>query len=135
MREKAAVDALIGATIKTVEEIEALVSMLGAFGDGKDEGPRRTSLASDLREIASLLDRLPLLANDLITIKRRLRTSLSTDPDKTPRAVSVRDFVAVTPETETKFEPVEEQERRVHTRPGIGTIKPPLPLPKKTPPA
>jgi transposase InsO family protein len=129
MREKS-IDALIGATIKTVEELEALVSMLGAFGDGKEE-PRRTSLASDLREIASLLDRLPLLANDLITIKRRLRSSLATDPDKTPRAVSLRDFAAVTPETETRLEPVEDQERRIHTRPGIG--KPPLPKRRDTP--
>jgi hypothetical protein len=131
MREKVT-DALLGAIIKTIEELEALVSMLGAFGDDKGDAPRRLSLASELREISNLLDRLPLLANDLVVIKRRMRGLLSTDPDKTPRAVSVRDFVAVEPREETKFAPVEEQERRIHTRPGIGTSKPPLP--KKTPP-
>ena len=125
MREKRA-DALIGAAIKNVEELEALVAMLQNVNSA--EGPR---LSSKVREIADLLDKLPLAANDLSVIKRELRKLLSTDPDKTPRGVSVRDFVAVTPETETKFEPVEERERRIssrtQTRPGMG-----IPLPKKS---
>jgi hypothetical protein len=123
MRDKAA-DALLGAAIKTVEELEGLVAMLENVNT--DEGPK---LTSKIREIADLLDRLPLLANDLMTIKRRLRGMLSSDPEKTPRAVSVRDFVAVNPEEETRLEPVEDRERRIQTRPGLG-----IPLPKKTPP-
>jgi len=51
---------------------------------------------------------------------------LSSDPDKTPRAVSIRELQAVTPESEKRFEPVEEDYRK-QTRPGIG-----VPLPKKT---
>lgn len=126
MRDKSA-DALLGAAIKSIEELEALVVMLENVNS--DDGPGK--LVSKLREIANLFDKLPLLANDLSVIKRRLRGMLSSDPEKTPKAVSIRDFVAVTPETETKYEPVEERERRIHTRPGIGTSKPPLP--KKTP--
>lgn len=128
MREKM-VDALIGATIKTVEELEALVSMVKHYTS--DDNSSRGAVVSSLRRIADLFDRLTLLENDLVVIKRRLRGSLSTDPDKTPRAASVRDFVAVEPKDETRLEPVEDQERRIHTRPGIGVSKPPLP--KKTP--
>lgn len=123
MREKAT-DALLGAAIKSIEELEALVSMLGSFE--REEGSNRVLVSSKLREIADLLDRLPLMANDLSVIKRRLRGMLSTDPDMTPRAISVKDLAAVTPETETRFVPIEERERRIHTRPGIG-----IPLPKK----
>jgi len=134
MREKVT-DALLGAIIKNIEELEALVSMLGAFGDDKGDTPRRLSLASELREISNLLDKLPLLANDLVVIKRRVRAQLSTDPDKTPRAVSVRDFVAVEPHADAKYEAVEDRERRLEPRSqthrGMGAQKPPLP--KKTP--
>jgi len=119
------VDALIGATIKTVEELEGLVSMLGAFGADEDDKPRRISLAAELREIAALFDKLPMLENDLRVIKRRLRASLSTDPDKTPRAISIKDLQAVTVTEDTRFEPVEEDRRR-QTKPGLG-----IPLPKK----
>lgn len=122
MREKARTDALLGAAIKTVEELEALVSMLGAFG-AEDERPRRVSLSSELREIAGLFDRLPMLQNDLRVIKKSLRGMLSSDPDKTPRAVSIRELQAVT--EDTRFESVEE-ERRKQTTPGLG-----IPLPKK----
>ena len=115
-------DALLGAAIKVVEELEGLVSMLGAFGDEGDK-PRRISLASELREIASLFDKLPLLENDMRVIKKRLRALLSTDPDKTPKAISIKDLQAVT--EETRFEPVDD-ERRTQTRPGLG-----IPLPKK----
>lgn len=118
------VDALIAATIKTVEELEGLVSMLGAFGADEDDKPRRISLATELREIAGLFDKLPMLENDLRVIKRRLRASLSTDPDKTPRAISIKDLQAVAPE-DTRFEPVEEERRR-QTKPGLG-----IPLPKR----
>lgn len=124
MREKAA-DATLGAAIKCIEELEALVVMLENVSN--DEGPR---LVSKIREIADLLDKLPLLANDLMVIKRRLRGMLSSDPEKTPRAVSVRDFVAVQPDpSDTRFEPVEEP-RRTQTRPGLGITKPPLPTRK-----
>ena len=123
MQEKQ-IDALLGAAIKTVEELEAIVSMLGAFGDSA-EGPLRISLAAALREIAGLLDRLPLAANDLVVIKRRLRGMLSIDPEKTPRPVSLRDLEAVRPGDETRYSTVEEERRR-QTRPGIG-----IPLPKK----
>lgn len=117
-------DALIGAAIKTVEELEGLVSMLGAFGSGsEEERPRRASLSAELREAAALFDGLPLLANDLGVIKRRLRALLSTDPDKTPRAISIRELQAVT--EETRFQPVEEDRRR-QTTPGLG-----IPMPKK----
>lgn len=126
MQSKAA-DAFIGAQIKIVEQLEALVVMLENVNT--DDGPAK--LTSKLREIANLLDTLSLLANDLATLKRRLRGMLSSDPEKTPRAVSVRDFVAVAPEIDTRYEAVEDRERRIHTRPGIGTSKPPLP--KKTP--
>ena len=121
MREKAT-DALLASAIQKIEELEALVSMLENINT--DEGP--TKLTSKLREIANLFDKLPLLANDLTSIKRGLRRMLSTDPDKTPRAVSVRDFVAVTPEPETTLAQVENPERRIQTRPGLG-----IPLPKK----
>lgn len=124
-RKAMEVDALIGATIKTVEELEGLVSMLGAFGAEEDDKPRRISLATELREIAALFDKLPMLENDLRVIKRRLRASLSTDPDKTPRAISIKDLRAVTVTEETRFEPVEEP-RRPQTKPGLG-----IPLPKK----
>jgi hypothetical protein len=120
MREKAT-DALLGAMIKSTEELEALVAMLEYLNSS--DGPK---LSSKLRESADLLDRLPLLANDLRTIKRRLRGMLSSDPDKTPRAVSIRELQAVIPEGEKRFEPVEEDYRK-QTRPGIG-----VPLPKKT---
>lgn len=126
MREKAA-DALLASAIKSIEELEALVVMLENVN--VDQGPGK--LTSKLREIADLFDKLPFLANDLNTVKRRLRGMLSTDPEKTPRAVSVRDFVAVTPEPETTLAQVENPERRIHTRPGLGMSKPPLP--KKTP--
>jgi hypothetical protein len=128
MREKM-IDTLIGATIKTVEEIEALLSMVKHY---TSENSSSGAISSSLRRVADLFDRLSLLENDLVVIKRRLRSSLSSDPDKTPRAVSVRDFVAVTPETETRYEAVEDQERRINTRPGIGVVSKP-PLPKKTP--
>lgn len=125
MQREKMTDALLGAAIKSIEEIEALVSMLQNVNN--DEGPR---LSSKIREIADLLDKLPLLANDLNTVKRGLRKLLSSDPDKTPRAISVTDLVAVTPDAETKFEAVEERERRIssrtQTRPGLG-----IPLPKK----
>ena len=128
MRDKAA-DALLGAAIKCIEELEALVVMLENVNT--DDGPGR--LVSKLREIANLFDKLPLLSNDLNVIKRRLRGMLSSDPEKTPKAVSLRDFPAVTPEAETKlYEPVEDRDRRIHTRPGIGVVSKP-PLPKKTP--
>lgn len=119
------VDALIGATIKTVEEIEALLSMVKHYTN--DDNSSRGAVASALRRVADLFDRITLLENDLVVIKRRLRGSLSTDPDKTPRAVSVRDFIAVTPDEDTRLEPVEDMERRIHTRPGLGMSKPPLP--------
>ena len=124
LRQTARTDALLGAAIKAVEELEALVSMLGAFGSDDDK-PRRISLASELREIASLFDRLPMLENDLRVIKKGLRGLLSTDPDKTPRAISIRDLQAVTITEETRFEPVDD-ERRTQTKPGLG-----IPLPKK----
>jgi hypothetical protein len=115
-------DTLLGAAIKTVEELEALVSMLGSFV--VEEGAKRVLVSSKLREIADLLDRLPLAQNDLGVIKRRLRGLLSTDPDKTPRAISVKDLPVVTPDHgETRFEPVEEPRRSSAVR-GI-------PLPKK----
>jgi hypothetical protein len=130
MRKEAVLDALISATIKTVEELEALVSMIDSASS--EEG----TTASKLRAIANLLDRLPLAANDLMVIKRRLRGALSSDPDKTPRAISVKDMEAVvasekaTPPEGTRFTPVEDQarglNRRTETRPGIG-----IPLPKK----
>ena len=125
MREKK-VDALLGAAIKSVEEVEALVSMLVSVNNDPDP----FTLTSKLREVANLLDKLPLLQNDLLTIKRGLRRMLSIDPDKTPRPISLTEIAAATPETETKFEPVEERERRIssrtQTRPGLG-----IPLPKK----
>lgn len=130
MRKEAALDALIGSTIKTVEELEALISMVESASS--EEG----TTASKLRAIANLLDRLPFLANDLIVIKRRLRGALSSDPDKTPKAASVKDFPAVsendkvTPPEGTRLEPVEDPVRgirsRTETRPGLG-----IPLPKK----
>lgn len=123
-RQTARADALLGSAIKTVEELEALVSMLGGFGSD-DDRPRRVSIASELREIAGLFDRLPLLENDLRVIKKGLRALLSTDPDKTPRAISIKDLQAVTVTEETRFEPVED-ERRTQTKPGLG-----IPLPKK----
>jgi hypothetical protein len=129
MREK--VDILLSSAIKDLEELEGLVSMLESVNN--DEGPR---LASKIREIADLLDRLPLIANDFSTIKRRLRGMLSTDPDKTPRAVSVRDFPAVQPHADARYEAVEDKERqlepRAQTHRGLGASKPPLP--KRTPP-
>lgn len=127
MREAQQLDAHIAAAIKVVEELEAIVSMLGAFGD-KDDGPLRISLAAALREIAALLDRLPLAANDLVVIKRRLRALMTIDPEKTPRPVSLRDLEAVRPEDETKYSSVEEERResRTQTRPGLG-----IPMPKR----
>lgn len=121
-RKELETDALLASMIRTVEELEGLVSMLGAFGSDEDT-PRRISLASELREIAGLFDRLPMLENDLRVIKRRIRGMLSTDPDKTPRAISITELQAVT--EETRFEPVEEERRR-QTAPGIG-----IPMPKK----
>lgn len=115
------VDALLGAIIKAVEELEAFVVMLENVNT--DEGGR---LVSKLREIANLFDKLPLLANDLATIKRRIRGMLSSDPDKTPRAASVKDFPAVEV-NETRFEPVEDERRSSRTQPGLGPTKPPLP--------
>ncbi len=130
MRKEAVLDALISATIKTVEELEALVSMIDSATS--EEG----TTASKLRAIANLLDRLPLAANDLLVIKRRLRGALSSDPDKTPRAISVKDIPAVninekiTPAEGTRLEPVDDPVRglrsRTETRPGIG-----MPMPKK----
>ena len=129
MREKAT-DALLSAAIKSIEELEGLVAMLENLD--ADGGPGR--LVSKLREIANLFDKLPLLAGDLNTIKRRLRGMLSTDPDKTPRAISVKDIpavtISITPERETRFEQVENP-YRTQTQRGIGSTKPPLP--KKTP--
>lgn len=123
LRQTARTDALLGSAIKTVEELEALVSMLGGFGSD-DDRPRRISIASELREIAGLFDRLPLLENDLRVIKKGLRALLSTDPDKTPRAISIKDLQAATAE-ETRFESVDEP-RRPQTKPGLG-----IPLPRK----
>lgn len=124
----AVVDAHIAAAIKTIEELEALITMLGTFVDDPELVSKRASVASKLREIANLLDKLPLLSNDLSVIKRRLRGMLSMDPDKTPRPISLREFAAIT--EETRVEPVEDRERRAPTRPGLG-----VPMPKKTPPA
>ncbi len=122
MREKVT-DALLGAAIRSVEELEAFVVMLENVNT--DDSPGK--LTSKLREVANLFDKLPLLANDLRVIKRRLREMLSIDPDKTPKPVNLRDL----PNEETRLVQVEEQERRSHTRPGIGQMRPPLP--KKTP--
>ena len=119
MAQEKMTDALLGSAIKTIEELEALVVMIGSVNTEKQD-----SLSSKLREIASLFDRLPLLESDLNVIKRRLRSMLSSDPDKTPRAISVTDLQAV--ESEKRFEPVEEKERRHPTYRGIR-----VPLPKK----
>lgn len=125
MREKMS-DALLGAAIKSIEELEALVSMLESFNT--TEGSNRVLVSSKLREIADLLDRLPLMANDLGVIKKRLRGMLSSDPDKTPRAISVKDIPAVTLEVEgeTRLVPVEDVPPRKSTYRGLG-----IPLPKK----
>lgn len=121
MRDKAA-DALIAAAIKAVEELQGLVVMLENVN--VDDG---TKLVSKLREVANLFDRLPLLANDLVTIKKRLRKMLTIDPDATPRPVSLSDLAATSlPPEREKFTPIVEEPFRRETRPGIG-----IPLPKK----
>ena len=74
--------------------------------------------------MANLFDRLPLIANDFAVIKRRLRGMLSSDPDRTPKAVSLRDFAAV--EIDGRDNPVDE--KRKETQRGLG-----IPLPKKEP--
>lgn len=120
-------DALIGAAIKAVEEFEALLSMASGLTAEK----KRPALISEtLREIAGIIDSLPLMAGDLYTIKKRLREMLSIDPDKTPPAMNLRP----PPFEETTFSPVEDRQRafRGSTRPGIGLagLGPP-PLPRK----
>lgn len=137
MREKTT-DALLSAAIKSIEELEGLVVMLENIG-----------LPSKLRELADLLDTLPKFAGDLSVVKRRLRGMMSTDPDKTPRAISVKDLAAVPIGAQTldvegkRFEPVEERERRTTTFRGLGVGAPPgpatvprpsLPVPKKDKP-
>jgi hypothetical protein len=121
MREKAT-DALLSAAIKSIEELEAIVVMIGTVNKSAPE----VALSSKLREIAGMLDQLSLLESDLNVIKKRLRGMLSTDPDKTPRAISVKDLQAVTPETETKFVSVEDPPGRRPTYRGLG-----ISLPKK----
>lgn len=135
MREQEAIDVLLGAGIKVVEELEGLLSMVDALnsGGGKDRVP----VATALREISSLFDRLPLLQNDLRVIKKRMRKMLSIDPDKTPTGSLFRDTTAkISSPTassleDTKFEPVEEAQGawRKPTRPGIGAPGGPPPLP------
>lgn len=129
MREKMT-DALLSAAIKSIEELEALVGMVKHYN--ADDNASRGAISSSLRRIADLFDRLTLFENDLLVIKRRLRGMLSSDPDKTPRAVSVRDLNAV--EGETRLEPVEDPPHRIQTRPGFGVLSSKPPLPKKTPP-
>lgn len=116
MREKTA-DALLASAIKDIEELEALVVMLENINI--DTGP--TKLASKFREMANLFDRLPLIANDFAVIKRRLRGMLSSDPDRTPKAVSLRDFAAVEVDGRESTD-----EKRRETQRGLG-----IPLPKK----
>lgn len=116
-------DAVLGSAIQAIEELEALVAMVSGLTAEK----KRPALISDtLREIAALIDRLPLLANDLHTIKKLLRTLLSTDPEQTPRAFNLRPGP---PPPDTTFSPVEDKQRafRGQTKPGFG----PPPLPKK----
>lgn len=134
MREKEA-DALVGAAISTVEQLEALIAMIRALNGGV--GAKNSNVSTLLRELASMLDGLDLLENDLRVIKKRLRGMLSSDPDKTPRAMNLKELPS-TPSTadETRFSAVEERARafsRKPTQPGIGSPggPPPLPRPKK----
>ena len=123
MRDKS-IDAHIAAIIRTAEELQALVVMLENVN--ADDG---TKLVSKLREVANLFDRLPLLSNDLVTIKKRLRKMLTIDPDATPRPVSLSDLAATSlPPEREKFKPIVEEPFRRETRPGLG-----IPLPKKEP--
>ena len=123
MREKSP-DALIAAAIRTTEELQALVSML----ENLNTDDSQTKLVSKLRDIANLFDKLPLLSNDLVVIKRRLRKMMTIDPEATPRPVSLKDLnaVSVMPEPEKKRYEAVDQEYRTRTQPGLG-----IPLPKK----
>lgn len=121
MSEVARKDALLGAAIQTVERLEALIVMINVSGNAGSATRTQTPVSTQLREIAALLDSLPLLQNDLATIKKHFRKLLSTDPDKTPRGMRVQDLQS-SPGAETSFAPVEEKTRqfRQPTRPGLG---------------
>lgn len=82
-----AVDALVGAALKAVEQIESLLVLLD-----------RQGVTKKLRELLQTLDAIPTLEHDLSIVKSRLRQMLSSDPDKTPRhGISSMDLKVVNP--------------------------------------
>jgi hypothetical protein len=90
MKEKA-FDALLWSAIKAIEQIEAMLALLD-----------RAAVSKRLREVLELLDSIPTLESDLSIVKNRLRSMLSSDPDRTPRVgISVRSMEAVEPRTTT----------------------------------
>jgi len=89
MKDKA-VDALLWAAIKAIGELEGMLALLD-----------RAGIVKKLREVLDLLDSLPTIENDLAIVKNRLRQMLSSDPDKTPKAISIKDMEAVEPRPTT----------------------------------
>jgi hypothetical protein len=71
--DRAPLDAILKLADKALAELQALLDLFDRAGTVKR-----------LRDIADRFDRLPHLENDISLLRARLRTMMSTDPDRTP---------------------------------------------------
>ncbi len=71
--DRAALDAILKLADKALAELQALLDLFDRAGTVKR-----------LRDIADRFDRLPHLENDISLLRARLRTMMSSDPDRTP---------------------------------------------------
>lgn len=71
--DRAALDAVLRLADKALGEFQALLTILD-----------RASVVKKLRDIADVFDKLPMLENDVTTLRNRLRGMMHSDPDRTP---------------------------------------------------
>ncbi len=92
--ERLAFDAILKAADKALLEFQGIL----AIAD-------RTVVVQKLRELADFFDRLPMLDNDISSLRARIRGLMSSDPDRTPATGISSQMAAVRDKTRGMTEP------------------------------
>lgn len=71
--DRATFDAILRLADKALQEIQALLAITD-----------RAGLVKKLRNVADFFDRLPMLENDVSILRARIRSMMTSDPDRTP---------------------------------------------------
>jgi hypothetical protein len=105
--DRLGLDAVLKLADKALQEFQGLLSITD-----------RAGVVKKLRSLADLFERMPLLENDITTLRARLRGMMSSDPDRTPVTGISAEMAAI------------REARRTTTPGGIAIPLPVLPVKK-----